>query len=442
MRQYELFDPSEPRTLPQEPGAFFTINVLKGSRLRQMVCPLRRLADLVTAAAGSRDTYISQGIFAEPFRQVVHLAYATHAAVDLDTYNSPALLGLGTTDIVSMLLEHCYNNAIPLPSIILSSGRGYYAKWFWTEPIPRSEAGTATKVNRALVRGLAAFRADRAAVDMARVLRICRTINSKNERPVEIVYLAGTQDEPLTYRFDAFAAGLLPVMEEEIAAPPGHHHKRGVYPAAGQNRPARWGRESWHWSVLEDIRALAALRYARGIVPVGHRTVFAHLAACQLAHVVPVAALGREVRAITSTFLPSDFVASELPRTIATLMERLGGELVTFNGRKNQTPVYGYSKSRMMELLRVEPAEEREMRALISEGEKGRRHEVKRVARRRAEGVIKRSEYEAAAAARRGQVTELRGQGMSLRAIGRELGISPMEVHRLARGAREFDGDC
>jgi len=436
-RQHELFDPTEPRTLPQTPGAFFTINrlvIVPGrdgrpvTRMVQTPYPLRRFADLVTAAAGSHDTFVSQGFFDEPFRRVVHLAHATHALADLDTYNDPVLARHGAGDIVRMLLEHCYNSAIPPPSIILSPGRGYYIKWFWTKPIPRTETGTATRVNRELVRLFAGFQADRKAVDMARVLRICRTINSKNERPVEIVYLGGTESEPVTYNFDAFVAGLLPVTVPHVHHKPHAHHN----PVAGQTRPARWGRESWHWTVLEDIRRLAALRYPGGIVPEGLRNTFAHLAACQLARVVPAHVLAREVRAIAGSFLPPDFAAAELPRMSAALIERMGGELVTFAGRGRQTPVWGYSKQRMMELLGVEPAEEREMRALISADEKGRRHEEKRVARRRAEGVVERAEYVADAAGRRVRVAELRSRSASYRAIAGELGIAESEARRLA----------
>jgi hypothetical protein len=61
---------------------------------------------------------------------------------------------------------------------------------------------------------------------------------------------------------------------------------------------------------------------------------------------------------------------------------------------------YRYRKTSLIEMLQITPAEERHMKALISDGEKDRREVVRQREQRRAAGMIERAEYEANAAAR------------------------------------------
>jgi hypothetical protein len=68
------------------------------------------------------------------------------------------------------------------------------------------------------------------------------------------------------------------------------------------------------------------------------------------------------------------------------------GERVKF-GDGERTPIYTYSKARIMDLLEVTPDDERSMTKLISDGEKYRR----KVKSRRAAGMVERGDYEAAA---------------------------------------------
>ena len=158
------------------------------------------------------------------------------------------------------------------------------------------------------------------------------------------------------------------------------------------------------------------------------------LAACQLARVTPADVLRREVKAVTATFLSPDYVERELMSACSSIFARATsasrGELVGFAGR-NRTPIYGYSKLRLIELLEVTPAEQTHMAALISDTEKARRHLESDRRRRRAAGMVAREAYEANAAKRRLQVIELRTRGMTWRAIGAELGVSEREARRV-----------
>ena len=266
--QYDLplIDPTEPRILPQDGTVWFAVCRYSDDRMRQHCYRLALIEPILRTLRRAIDTYLSQGTFAVPTRRSVHVAWLTHAYVDLDAYKSARWRGLSPDDMIREIIWHCADAGIPPPSIILSSGRGYYCKWFWSQPVPRAEAGRALAINRALCRALAVFHADPNACDLSRILRVVGTINGKNDRPVEILWLSGPPGDPTTYNFDAFAHDLArPViddMQAEAGEPP-----RCYFPELGLRASRRildWGerqyafsREHWHWGVLEDIRTLA-----------------------------------------------------------------------------------------------------------------------------------------------------------------------------------------
>ena len=288
-----LLDPLEPRVLPQDAGAWFTINRLTDDGMKQRLYRLHLIEPVLRALGRCPDTYMSQGMFAVPLRRAVHVAWLTHGYVDVDCYKSPIWQGETPDDMVQEILWFCADDDIPPPSVILSSGRGIYCKWFWTTPIPRAEAGRAVQVNRVLTRRLLSFRADPEAVDVSRILRVRGSINSKNGGQVDIVWLNGPAEAPTTYDFHAFARHILPqhaTAEEPFDGP--RLSVRDVRRETWATRKAwSFSREHWHWGVLEDVRRLAADRYPGGVVREGKRDLYGHVAACQLARVVPAGRL-------------------------------------------------------------------------------------------------------------------------------------------------------
>lgn len=410
-----LFDPTEPRVLPQDGRLWFAVcRPRPGGGLYQNCYHLTDMPGLLPALRGIPDRYVSQGTFMRAVRRNVHVAALTHGYLDLDTYKSNRWCGLPPDEVVQELLWHCDDEDIPRPSVILSSGRGYYPKWFWSQPIPRAMAGLALAVNRTLCRSFAPFEADPRAVDLTRVLRIAGTVNSRNSKPCEIVWWNGPDDAPVTYEFEAFARSILPNGVEEVEEPAADRPQRGRadFAIAGSmaqrtGKRSAFPREHWHWGVLEDIRTLAAMRYPGGIVQRGMRDLFGHLAACQLARVVGPSLLFHEIVATARTFLPPGYAADELLRHSSTLLERAkraaAGEVALYQGWR-VTPVYTYSKARLMEELRIEPHEEQHMTRLVSDDEK----------RRRKAGVMKRDAWLAANSIERERPWE--AEGISRRA--------------------------
>ena len=99
-----------------------------------------------------------------------------------------------------------------------------------------------------------------------------------------------------------------------------------------------------------------------------------------------------------------DYIARDLSGHCSTLLRRARDA----HASRDWSQFYRYGKRRLIDLLQITPAEERHMRALISDGEKHRRHLASDHARRRAAGMVERTAYLAEAAQRQTRAAMLR----------------------------------
>jgi hypothetical protein len=98
-------DPLEPRILPRGGWPFWTLNTLRPEGgMRQRVYRLHQMEWVLAHVRKDRDTYLSQGFFSAPCRRALHLAWCTHAYVDLDTYRAPRLAGLTPEQVAGLLV--------------------------------------------------------------------------------------------------------------------------------------------------------------------------------------------------------------------------------------------------------------------------------------------------------------------------------------------------
>jgi hypothetical protein len=81
--------------------------------------------------------YISQAIFRRPRRRVIDLLqFLSTCFSDLD-YDKTAKYGGRPPEFVATALEIvCADLDWPLPSEIIASGHGLYAKWLLSQPLP------------------------------------------------------------------------------------------------------------------------------------------------------------------------------------------------------------------------------------------------------------------------------------------------------------------
>ena len=287
-QQLPLFDPTEPRILPQDGRAWFTTNWLspQGRLNRQRAFELDEIETVFRMLHGQSNVYTAQCLLDCPVRQHPFVRYGTHGFNDLDTYNVPRLAGLSTDERVRAVRQHCDDTGTPLPSAIIGSGRGLYLKYYWSSPVGRDGVGQMVAINRALVKQFAPLGADPKATDATRLLRITGTEHTGAQRIVDILHLEQRDGKTITFDFDVFGRQIVPSVNEALpdgmTLPP-------VATIARESRPKlegfKWSREGWFWAQVEDCWELAARRYPGGIVPKGMRDIFGHVIAACLARI-------------------------------------------------------------------------------------------------------------------------------------------------------------
>jgi len=165
----------------------------------------------------SRDSFLSQAQFFRPTRRVVHLWHINLCFVDLDVYRS-ALAGESLSHVVQVLRRYCGDEGVPLPSVIISSGRGLYAKWILERPLPQAALPRWNAVQEVLLGKFEPFHADWKARSASQVLRLVQTVNTKSGEHVRVLHVEEVDGEPLRYDFERLAEAVLPWTRQELEA--------------------------------------------------------------------------------------------------------------------------------------------------------------------------------------------------------------------------------
>jgi hypothetical protein len=129
---------------------------------------------------------------------------------------------------------------------------------------------------------------------------------------------------------------------------------------------------------------------------------------------------------------------SRMYSVIANARSAAAGETVQWKGQQRDTR-YRLTNEKIIDWLEITPEEEQHLETIVSGERKQeirrRRDSKRKEKQRRSEGVIPRDEYRAQRSesrqGNRPRAKQLTAQGMSLRKIGCELGISHTQVRRL-----------
>jgi len=399
--------------------------------LRQRSYPLDYLPTFLRTTDPTRTTYISQGEFWEPNRRTVNLARIGLSFIDLDTYRSP-IAHLSEREVVEFVRTRCDEERVPDPSLMVASGRGYYAKWLFDRPIPRDALPRWNAVQQRMIGALRDLGADAGARDVSRVLRVVGTANEKTGERVKIIWSNDVAGAPVRYGFDKLVDETLELLRES------HHERKDE--AAG-DRIVRTDKQraallstaftqtSLWWARLEDLRRLVELRGYRNGVDEGHRDLFLFVAATALGWCVNPNVVYREIAALGREFAPT------LSRA-----EWYSYTSTTFNRAKaswdspDHEQRYRYTTERLIQKLSIVPCEMRQLSTLIDADEKRRRDRLQAEKTRRAAGAAPRDTYIGRAAERAAAARNLAETGLSQRAIAAALGISDRQVRNYLAG--------
>ncbi|MDP8951465.1 MAG: hypothetical protein M3N18_04355, partial [Actinomycetota bacterium] len=143
---------------------------------REQTFTVSELPDVLAAAAGDPDTYISQQRF-NGWRRIANLRELGAMYVDLDFHKRSSYADMHPLGVLEDALIRLERERIPYPTLAIASGRGLYLIWLHT-PVPRAALPRWNACQNRLWNVLHPLGADARARDAARVLRVPGTLHS------------------------------------------------------------------------------------------------------------------------------------------------------------------------------------------------------------------------------------------------------------------------
>lgn len=392
------------------------------------------LPQIIAALDPERDTWISQAEFHRPNRRIVHLLRLGLCFVDLDTYKTPHGENRPET-LLGRFLGHCGDEDVPLPSLVIYSGRGLQAKWLLERPLPRAALPRWNAVQKELVARLEPFGADPGARDASRVLRLVDTVNTRSGERVRVLWVQRHAEDVRRYPFEWLAETLLPVSREALQlkrqSPTAPRTPLKVLPGGKTGNLRVFSGRQLAWDRLEDLRKLAQRRgWTEHGIPHGYRSKYVHwcLNFLLLSGAVPANQLYREAQALVREVCP-DF-DKDVRSVLSTLYRKAkayeAGERIEFGGR-TYPPLYTPRNRTLLALFDVQDDEMKALKTIITPEEAAERH------RERNREAEDRATYLRTAKQRRVEAQSRREKGESLRQIAAVLGVSPEAVRKMLK---------
>ena len=405
------------------------------------------LPQIIAALDPERDTWISQAEFHRPNRRIVHLLRLGLCFVDLDTYKTPHGENRPET-LLGRFLGHCGDEDVPLPSLVIYSGRGLQAKWLLERPLPRAALPRWNAVQKELVARLEPFGADPGARDASRVLRLVDTVNTRSGERVRVLWVQRHAEDVRRYPFEWLAETLLPVSREALQRkrqPPSHstpptapRTPLQVIPGGKTGNLRVFSGRQLAWDRLEDLRKLAQMRgWIEHGIPHGYRSKYVHwcLNFLLLSGAVPANQLYLEAQALVREVCP-DF-DKDVRSVLSTLYRKAkayeAGERIEFGGRI-YPPLYTPRNRTLLALFDVQDDEMKALKTIITPEEARNRDAERKQQKRQKGGSARRDSYLETAEQRRVEAQLRRGKGESLRQIAAVLGVSPEAVRKMLKG--------
>lgn len=421
-------------------AGFFSLLVDSRGEKRQSSHRLADMPQVLSLLDKKRDTWMSQAEFIRPNRRVVNLLRLGLLFADLDTYRVPALAGRAPDQLVASVLYFCAEGGLPPPSVLIYSGRGIQAKWLLEGTIPRQALPRWNACQRYLVDRLAHVGADSMAKDASRVLRIVETVNSKSGEVCRVVHVqSGADGEPIRYNFEYLAEALLPAarwtIEQQRQEQAEQRERRAtkkpflLVPGGKADNLRGFSGRQLAWDRLEDLRKLAELR---GGVSEGSRMqhLFWRLNFLLLSGATNSKQMYHEAAALARELDPQwNSRSKELMTLFSKAKAYEAGEKISFGG-KDYAPLYTPRNDTLINLFGITTDEQRQLKTIVSQAEAAERHRKREECRRRASGAVDRETYLEAANSKQAKAQSLRREGLSVRAIAKQMAVSVMAVSR------------
>lgn len=401
---------------------------------------VEQLYEVLPAYAGLNDVYITQNRFYGP-RATNRIAELSALYSDLDYYNASdfALTQMPPEAAFESASNALLKAKIPFPSLAIYTGRGLALVWRH-KPVSRNVLPKWERCQQCIFEVLEELGADPGAKDAARVMRLVGTYNSKSGGLVETII--ENLDE--VWEFADLADEILPIPQEQFEEQRARSRENGEKLPSKTSRRAFQGRQDGEEgftlttlckSRMEDLRRLMELRGMEKLPP-GRRDEWMFVAGVSLSYLVAPEALEKKMFALGREV--ANWSEAKTRSCISTVLSRAhaaaDGKTLEWQGQQRTTR-YWLTNEEIIRRLRITPEEEEHLKTIISKDTRRKRDRERKERQRRSEGVAPRAAYLAERKESRQHdrhtAQRLSSQGMSLRKIGSELGISHTQVKRL-----------
>lgn len=191
------------------------------SRLSETLFPVEQMPFVIRECLREKrrqhDIFIAQHSYSSRARRTDSLLSLNCGHIDLDTYRTN-FAEESREFFLKTFLSTLEQRGIPLPSYIVSSGRGYQAKWIWRSPLDPKALPRWQVAHRHLIENvLFDFGADEKAILPTQIMRLVGSINQKNDAAVTVCWVNGGDfSAPEKVDFEAWAKAVLPFSRGEV----------------------------------------------------------------------------------------------------------------------------------------------------------------------------------------------------------------------------------
>ena len=349
-----------------------------------------------------KDVYISQNTFNNKSRRLIHLKELKALYIDIDCYKMNL-----SKEAVKYFMENDLYGQIPVPNMLIDSGRGLYYIIFLentkVEDLPKWQL-----VEKYLYEKLKDLGADNKALDATRVLRVTGTVNSKNNSIVKVIDTYDYQ-----YTLDEIIENYIPEVNEDRKE---KQKPKGVRKKGRKKKfVSLFTLYNLYYTRFKDIKKLVEIR---NYEMTGYREITLFL-----------------VRYFLNVYHgDDDLVMEEVLEINNSFTEPLEKDEVfkaTLSGATRATEnVYKYSNDKLIKLLDITPSEQKEMATIIGKSEKYyRNNKNRRNNRRNEEGLTNK---EAERIKNEKDILELKRKKYTLKQISKELNLSISYVKKIS----------
>ncbi len=352
-----------------------------------------------------KDVYISQNTFNNRSRRLTHLKELKALYIDIDCYKVNL-----SKEATKYFLENDLYGQIPVPNMLIDSGRGLYYIIFLentkVEDLPKWQL-----VERYLYEKLKNLGADNKALDATRVLRVVGSTNSKNN---ELVKVIDTYD--YQYTLDEIIENYIPEVNEDRKE---KQKPKGVRKKGRKKKfVSLFNLYNLYYTRFKDIKKLVEIR---NYEMTGYREITLFL-----------------IRYFLNVYHgDDDLVMEEVIEINNSFTEPLEINEV-FNATRSGAigateSVYKYSNDKLIKLLDITPSEQKEMATIIGKSEKYYRNNKNRRDNRRDENGL--TQRESSKLNNENEILELKRKKYTLKQISEKLNLSIDYVKKVSRKA-------